>query len=347
MSKLISPVNATLLYRQMAAAARNQLPFSNLFAILAEDPELLGDDAPVAALMHQAMQEVEELSTAMASLPDLFAAPTVALVRDAEAQGQLAEVLDTLAGEQNDLAQGGSAVRTALLWPSALLFFALVTVTIIMIFVVPAFREIFRTFGADLPTPTLILIELSDFFVSYWWLIGGALAVLVVAQRRKLLPPFWGLQMERLALAIPFLRNYVMRAFGARLIRWFALCSKTPALFEPALRHLNAAVNWQVLQGVTAELALRLASGQSLGQALDRLPPLPRRVGLQVRLGEKTGNLDSALAQAMETAEIELAHALLRFERGMFLSAYLTIGVFVGFVVIALYLPIFKLGTVA
>ena len=347
MSKLISPVNGALLYRQMAAAARNQLPFADLFAILAEDPELLGADAPVAALMQQALQEGGGLSDAMARLPDLFAGPTVALVRDAEACGQLAQVLDTLAGEQNDLAQSGSAVRTALLWPSVLLFFSLLIVTAIMIFVVPAFKEVFRSFGADLPAPTQMLIDISDFFVSYWWLIGGAIAALVIAQRRKLLPAFWGLQMERLLLAVPFLRNYVMRAFGARLMRWFALCSKTPTLFEPALRHVHAATNWQVLQGLSAELALRIAAGQSLGQALDRLPPLPRRLGLQVRLGEKTGDIGNALAQAMETAELELAHALLRFERGMFLTAYVMIGLFVGFVVIALYLPIFKLGAVA
>lgn len=347
MLKLISPVNGALLYRQMAAAARNRLPFVDLFTILAEDPELLGADAPVAALMQQALQEGGGLPDAMARLPDIFAESTVALVRDAEACGQLAHVLDTLAGEQTDLAQAGSAMRTALLWPSALLLIALVIVTVIMIFVVPAFKEVFRSFGADLPAPTQLLIEVSDFFVSYWWLIGCVIAALIIARRRKLLPAFWGLQLERLLLAVPFLRNYVMRAFGARLMRWFALCSKTPALFEPVLRHVHAATKWQVLQGLTTELGLRIAAGQSLGLALDRLPPLPRRLGLQVRLGEKTGDIDSALAQAMETAELELAHALLRFERGMFLTAYMTIGLFVGFVVVALYLPIFKLGSVA
>lgn len=346
MSKLMSPTNGCLLYRQMAAAARHRLPFADLFAILCEDDELLGVDAPVAPLMVSALQDGLGLTDAMARLPELFASATVDLLRAAERQGLLAETLDTLADEQHDLAQGGAAMRTALLWPSVLLVVAVLVLATIMIFVVPAFKEIFVSFGADLPLPTQLLMAISDGFVSYWWLLAAALATLIFARRRRLFPPFWGLQVERLVLAVPFVRNYAMRAFGARLTRWFALFNATPELFAPALRHVAATAAWQVFSGLCGELMRRLGAGQSIGQSLDHLPPLPRRLGLQLRLGEQVGDVGQALALAIDTAELELSHALMRYQRGMFLSAYVAIGLLIGFVVISLYLPIFKLGSV-
>ncbi|MBP1682165.1 MAG: type secretion system protein [Proteobacteria bacterium] len=346
MPKLISPANGCLLYRQMAAASRHGLPFADLFAILSEDDELLGADGPVAPLLASALQGGLGLADAMARLPEIFSAATVDLLRAAERRGLLAESLDTLADEQNDLAHGGAAMRTALLWPTALLVVAVLVLAVVMIFVVPAFKEMFTSFGADLPAPTLLLMAISDGFVDYWWLLAAALTALAFARRRKLLPPSWGLQVERLVLAVPFVRNYVVRAFGARLTRWLALFSATPELLVPALRHVEATIAWRVLRELCAELTRRLDAGQSLGQSLDHLPPLPRRLGLQLRLGEKIGDVSQVLAQAIDTAELELSHALMRYQRGMFLSAYLAIGVLVGFVVISLYLPIFKLGSV-
>lgn len=346
MSKLISYANSALLYRQMAAAARNHLPFADLFAVLTEDCELFGNDAPAITLMHQAMQQGGHLSDAMTRLPELFDAATVALIKHAEQRNQQAEVLDTLATEQNDLAQANSAMRTALVWPLVLLGVAALIAMVVMIWVVPQFKEVFSSFGADLPAPTLTMIAISDFFVHYWWLMGGSIAALVIAKKRRIIPSSWGLRVERLILAVPYIRNYVMRAFGAQLLRWFALCSMVPDLYQPALTHVQATTEWQILQCLAAELAQRLAAGQTLGQALDNLAPLPRRLGLQVRLGEKTGEIGNALAQAQETAELELAHALLRYERGVFLTAYLSIGLLVGYLVISMYLPIFKLGAV-
>jgi type IV pilus assembly protein PilC len=346
MSKLISPANGALLYRQVAAAVRNKLPLDDLFAILAEDAGLFGADAPAISLLQKAMQDARRLPDAMARLPDLFDAATADLVRKADDCGQLEEVLEALASEQIDLAQAGSAMRTALTWPSVLLSVALIIVASLMIFVIPAFKEVFSSFGSDLPAMTLTVMAASDFFVHWWYVVGGAIAVLVFLQRRKLFPPFWSLQMERLILTAPFVRNYVMRVFGAQLLRWLLVCSIAPDLLQPLLRHIQATTKWKVLQGLAAELAARLAAGQSVGQALDRLPPLPQSLGLRVRLGEKTGDIGNALAQGLETAELELAHALTRHERGVFLTCYLTIALFVGYMVIALYLPIFRLGSV-
>jgi type IV pilus assembly protein PilC len=330
----------------MAAAARNRLSFEDLFAILMEDPELLSADAPMASLMHEALGDGKSLSEAMARLPDLFEGPTIALVKYGEAHEQLADILEILGSEQSDLAQSDSAVRTALAWPKTMLFFLLSIVSALMIFVVPSFKQVFSSFGGELPAPTLFVIEVSELFVNYWFWIVAIVAILYVARRRNMIPVFWRLQIERLILSSPAVRNYVMRVFGVQLMRWFARFHTSPELIGLALLHVQATSKWLVVRGLAAEMALRLAAGKSFGQALDHLPPLPRRLGLQVRLGEKTGNISGAVAQALDVAEIELAHALTRFERGVLLSAYLTIGLLVGFVVIAMYLPIFKLGQV-
>ena len=163
--------------------------------------------------------------------------------------------------------------------------------------------------------------------------------------KRNLLPPSLVLFTELAILSVPFVRNYVVRSFGFRMMSWLALCTRQSEMQPLVLAHVKAATGFRVFQKALDELSGRLNSGQRLGRALDQLPPLPRRMALQVQIGEKTGNPENAIAQANDALEAELGNAQASFGRGMFISSYLLAGIVIGFTVIAMYLPIFKMGS--
>lgn len=346
MLKAMSPENAALLYRNLASAARHELPFADLFAVLIEDPELFSKKVPVIALMHEALKESSSLPDAMARAPQQFPVATVELVRSAEKNGQLPETLDLLADEQAWLAQTGKAIKGAIAWPSTVLVFAAFLISVVMAFVIPAFQELFSSFGADLPAPTLFVMGVSNLLATYWWLwlalgMGGWVAI-----KRNLVPPWLLLFVERIILSVPSVRNYMVRTFCFRLLSWLTLCVRRPDMRPLVLAHIQANTYFQVFRNIMDELSRRLNAGQALGHALDQLSPLPRRMALQVQIGEKTGNSEGAIAQATDALEAEFAGIQLRFGRGLFLASYLLIGGVIGFTVIALYLPIFKMGQV-
>lgn len=346
MVKKLSTENAALLYRNMASAARHELPFADLFAVLKEDPGLCGKKAPVAAIMHEALKEGNALPDAMARAPLQFPAATVELVRKAEMNGQLAAILDLLADDQAWIAQTNKVIKGAIAWPLTMLFFAVFILSLVMIFVIPAFGELFSGFGATLPLPTRVVIGLSDLVATYWWLwvalgVGGW-----TAAKRDLLPQWSLLFAERVILSVPFVRNYMVRGFSFRFLNWLASCVQKPDMQHLVLAHLISTTGSNALRKVLDEFSSRLKSGQTFGHALDQLYPLPRRMALQVQIGEKTGNPESAIAQAIDMLEAEHAILQSRFGLAVYLTCYLLVGCAIGFAVIALYMPIFSMGEV-
>lgn len=346
MASLMSPQTGALLYRQMAGAVRNGVSFADLFDVLADESDYFGTDAPLILMLKDALAQADSLTGGLARLPEVFPAETVAVLAQAEASAHLGDALDILADEQADRVQQRGALRAALLWPMTLAGFALLVGVAVMIFVVPAFREVYASFGADLPAPTLLVIAISDIFVGYWWMVVAALGALYFAHRRGVGFTGGRIVLERFLLGIPFLRNYLLQACSTRLLRWLVATREDSVVRDAALAHVHVTTGWLLLQDALAVLRNRLVEGVPLGQALDALPPLPGRLAQQVRMVERLGSGPAVLRQFMEMSEVDQAQALLRLERGTFLSAYVTIGIFVAYMVIALYLPIFKLGSV-
>lgn len=345
MSKKMATENAALLYRNLASAARHELSFIDLFAVLREDPDLCSKKAPVAAIMHEALKEGNSLPDAMARIPRQFSVDTVELVRQAEKNGQLPAILDLLADDQAWTAQTSKAIKGAIAWPLTMLAFAILLLSLVMIFVIPAFAELFNSFGASLPLPTRMVIGLSDLMVTYWWLWLALGMGVWVAVKRDLLPRWLLSLVERIVLSVPFVRNYMVRGFSFRLLNWLASCVQKPDMQPLVLAHLIATTGSHTLRKVLNEFSSRLKSGQTLGHALDQLSPLPRRMALQVQIGEKTSNPEGAIAQAIDVLETELANLQSRFGQTIYLTGYLLVGCAIGFTVIALYLPIFMMGS--
>lgn len=346
MSKKMSSESLVILLRNLASAARHRLPFADLLSVLKEDPELSSKRITCVVTMHDALIKGRSLADAMAAVPQQFPDGTVTLVRQAEQNGQLAEVLDLLADDEAWRAQTRQTVRSALAWPATMFSVAMMIMFVMLIFVLPAYQELFYNFGSELPLPTRMLMSTSAVLLSYFWFWLVLGAAVVVAVRRKLIPaPVMALA-QRLILLVPFVRNYLGRHFNFLLLRWMPICVRTPEMQPAVLAHIKTATRFMVYGKALDTLSGRLASGQMMGKALDHLPHLPRRIALQLQIGEKVGDVDAAIAQVTETSITELEGAQSRFGRGIFLFAYLFIGGIIAFSVITLYLPIFQMGSV-
>lgn len=344
MKPLLSHTAAVLLFRQLAAATRNGLPYRETLEILAQDPEMFGRDYPAVQTLARHLAQDGALSAALHRLPELVAPETALLVKAGEAHGNLAQILDAIADDYTDLAQRKTAVRAALFWPAVIGFAVVALVGFMMVFVVPAFKSLYGSFGADLPGPTLFVMAVSDFTVGWWWAIAALAVAFLFLKRSRMLPPGLATAAQRIMLGIPFLRLYLVRAFAARTANWLRAAHRSQPLLLAAVQHVRATTAIAPFALCLLELEARLATASALSQALVGLSPLPKRLPLLVQLGEKTGDVDSALAQAADFAEAERAAGLALFERGLVLSIYCILGVIVALVAIAMYLPIFKMG---
>jgi len=342
----ISANAAAILFRQLAAAERQNLPLHEVLDILCQDLELFGQDRVAVQLLARLLREGQTLSAALAQLPELVITETAALIQTATRQGKLVATLEEIADDYERLAQGRSALRAAISWPIALAIGLGLMVSILMIFVIPTFKELFSSFGAELPIITRSLVWVSDVFANYLWLFILAAILLFIAWWRDFLPMQLLHRVEQFWLSIPFVRPYFVRRFTTRMARWLRLGLDDREMLLAGLRHVHGTERFNCFRTCAAELEARLAEGKNLGTALANMAPLPQRLALFVQLGEKLGDRTPALDQAIAMSERETADALSQFERGLTISSYLALGILVGIIVIAIYLPIFKMGSV-
>ena len=346
MRRFFPPEAAAILFRFLAAAARNGLPLKDVVEIVAKDPELLKGDTPAAQFISDALDKGGSLHEALRRLPGMFSEQTAELVGRAERAGKLAPVLDALAKDYLLRSRHGPALRSVLAWPATLgLMFAIIAM-VLMIFVVPAFKDLFSSFGADLPWLTSGLFVVSDLFVRYWWLPIILVAVLVYAHRKEMVPVPLAHALQEIVLVVGYYRRYLERVFVSRMANWLLACHEDRELLLASLQHVAADTPQRRLSSSLARLQERIASGQGLGASLHALPPFPARFGLLVEVAERTGDRTPGLVQAAEMSDADASDALQSLNRGTELSMYLALGVLIGLVIIAIYLPIFRLGAV-
>lgn len=343
-SPLIRPDVGALLFSQLASAARNGIPLADILGILRQDPTLYGRDAPVIDALADACSAVGSLSAAMGQLSAFFPTGTTALVAAGEKEGRLADTLEGLSADFERLGLARQGLRQALTWPLVLMGAAVLLMLLMFLFVIPAFKEVFTSFGADLPFVTLAVISLSDLTVAEPWLIILAVVFAVLWYHRRL-PAAWLNKLDGIPLRAPILERYLTQRQVGRLLHWLGLAQDSPELRLAALQHLHD-TTWQPqLRADIAGLAERLGAGAGLAEALGHLKVLPARLGLFGRLGEKTGSLAAFSLLGDITAQEE-HEALKALQLGLLLTAYIVIGSILGVLVIAMYLPIFRLGSV-
>jgi len=302
----------------------------------------------VSRLLLEIKTEVEtgsSLAAAFRKHPLHFDALFCNLVQAGEQAGILETLLERLATYKEKILAIKSKIKAALFYPIAIIVVAFVITAVIMIFVIPAFKEVFTNFGADLPAPTLFVMAVSDTFVKYWYLIFGALGGGVYgffALWKRSVPV--QVFMDRLMLKIPVFGDLVKKSTIARWTRTLSTMFAAGVPLVEALDSVGGASGNYVYLVATQEIRRKVSTGTSLTVAMQESNVFPSMVVQMVSIGEESGALDSMLGKVADFFEAEVDDAVEALSSLMEPMIMVILGVLIGGMVIAMYLPIFKLG---
>jgi type IV pilus assembly protein PilC len=240
-----------------------------------------------------------------------------------------------------------SKIKSALMYPIAVIIVAFVVLTVIMIFVIPAFKEVFSSFGADLPGPTLFVIALSEFFVKWWWaifsLIGGGLYFFFESWKRS---EKMQMVMDRLLLRVPVFGNLIEKSVIARWTRTLSTMFAAGVPLVEALDSVGGASGNAVFAEATEKIQKDVSTGSGLTTSMQTTGIFPTMVLQMSAIGEESGSLDHMLGKAAEFYEDEVDEMVKGLSSLMEPFIIVILGVLIGGIVVSMYLPIFKLGAV-
>jgi len=340
----VTDKDITFFTRQLATMMKSGVPLLQAFDIVGK-----GHSNPaVARLLMDIKNEVEtgnSLNAAFRKYPLHFDALFCNLVGAGEQAGILDSLLDRLATYKEKILAIKSKIKAALFYPVSIIVVAFIITAIIMIFVIPAFKDLFSNFGADLPAPTLFVMALSDIFVEWWWAIFGSLGFGVwfffYTWKRSLKMQ---MVMDRLFLKIPLFGPLIRKATIARWTRTLSTMFAAGVPLVEALDSVAGAAGNHVYYEATKKIQKDVSTGVSLTNAMTISTVFPNMVLQMVSIGEESGALDSMLSKVADFFEQEVDDAVEALSSLMEPMIMVVLGVLIGGMVIAMYLPIFKMG---
>ena len=332
--------------RQLATMMKAGVPLLQAFDIVAR-----GSPNPrLTRMLTDIRSDVEtgtSLSAAFRRHPLQFDALYCNLVEAGEAAGILEQLLDRLATYQEKTMALKQKIKSALVYPVAVLVVAFIVVAVIMIFVIPSFKQIFSSFGADLPTPTLLVIAMSEFFVEYWWLIFGSIGAgiyfFIESWRRS---PKMQMAIDRAALKLPVFGDLIHKATVARWTRTLSTMFAAGVPLVEALDSVGGASGNAVFTQATEQIQRDVATGAALTSSMQASGIFPNMVLQMASIGEESGSLDQMLGKVADFYEQEVDEAVKGLSSLMEPIIIVVLGSIIGGIVVAMYLPIFKLGQV-
>ena len=342
----VTEKDVALFTRQLATMMKSGVPLLQTFDIVGR-----GHDNPaVGKLLIDIKTDVEtgsSLSQAFRKFPLYFDQLYCNLVAAGEQAGILETLLDRLASYKEKMLAIKSKIKSALFYPVAIIIVAFIITAVIMIFVIPAFKQVFTSFGADLPAPTLIVMAISDYFVAYWWAIfgsifGGVFAFFYVWKRSEAMQ----FAMDRLLLRIPVFGPLVRKSVMARWTRTLSTMFAAGVPLVESLDSVGGAAGNYVYKVATKQIQGDVSTGTSLTSAMTNTQLFPNMVVQMVAIGEESGALDSMLGKVADFFEAEVDDAVEALSSLMEPMIMVVLGTLIGGLVIAMYLPIFKLGAV-
>jgi type IV pilus assembly protein PilC len=344
--KAIKPKDIAIFTRQFATMMKAGVPLLQTFDIVGR-----GNPNPsVTKLLSDIRAEVEtgtSLSSAFRKYPKYFNTLYCNLIEAGETAGILEALLDRLATYMEKTEAIKSKIKSALMYPIAVVVVAFVVVTIIMLFVIPAFKSVFSSFGADLPGPTLFVMAMSEFFVSYWWLIfsviGGGIYFFMQAWQRN---EKMQMVMDRLLLKVPVFGTLIEKSCVARWTRTLSTMFAAGVPLVEALDSVGGAAGNSVYLNATTSIQREVSTGTSLTNAMTNANVFPSMVLQMCAIGEESGTIDHMLGKAADFYEAEVDDMVAGLSSLLEPIIIVFLGTLIGGIVIAMYLPIFKLGQV-
>jgi len=344
--KSIKPKDLAIFTRQLATMMKAGVPLLQAFDIVGR-----GNPNPrVTKLLNDIRTDVEtgtSLNVAFRKFPLYFDALYCNLVEAGESAGILDQLLDRLAVYMEKTEAIKSKIKSALMYPITVLIVAFVVVSVIMIFVIPSFKEVFKSFGGELPAPTLIVIAMSEFFIQYWYLIfggigGGVYFFMESWKRNKKMQ----MVMDRVMLKMPIFGTLVEKSCIARWTRTLSTMFAAGVPLVEALDSVGGASGNSVFESGTLKIQQEVSTGTALTAAMTNANLFPSMVLQMCAIGEESGSIDHMLGKAADFYEAEVDDMVAGISSLMEPIIIVILGTVIGGIVVAMYLPIFKLGQV-
>ena len=342
--KKITEKDIALFTRQFATMLKSGVPLLQSFDIVAK-----GHSNPsVGQLLTDIKNDVSSgssLAQAFSKRPVYFDALFCNLVNAGEQAGILDGVLERLADYKEKILAIKAKIKSALVYPAAIMVVAFIITAVIMIFVIPVFADLFKSFGADLPAPTLVVMAMSSFFISYWWaifgiVIGGTWFFFYSWKRSKKMQDV----IDRLSLKVPVFGNLLEKSAIARWSRTLSTMFAAGVPLVDALDSVAGASGNQVYFYATKRIQSEVSTGTNLTSAMQNTTLFPAMVTQMVQIGEESGQLDSMLGKVADYYDREVDDIVARMSALLEPIIMVILGVLIGGLVIAMYLPIFKMG---
>lgn len=344
--KAITDKDIALFTRQLAVMMKSGVPLLQAFDIVGK-----GHSNPaISKMLMEIKGDVEtgtSLSQAFRKYPLYFDGLFCNLVSAGEQAGILDTLLERLASYKERMLIIKGKIKKALFYPISIIVVSFVVVTVIMLFVIPAFKQVFSSFGANLPAPTEFVIALSDFFVSYWYVVFGILFIVYYSIRQS-----WRrsdkvkIFVDRSMLKLPIFGDLVRKASIARWTRTLSTMFAAGVPLVEALDSVGGASGNAVYLEATRKIQIDVSTGTSLTNAMTASGRFPNMVTQMVAIGEESGALDDMLAKVADFFEREVDEQVDALASLMEPMIMVVLGVVLGGLIVAMYLPIFKLGQV-
>jgi len=342
----IKPADIAIFSRMVATMMSSGVPLMQSMQIIGEGHE----NASMQQMILSIKADVESgtsFAESLGKFPLQFNDLYVNLVNAGEQSGTLETLLNEIAVYQEKTEALKAKIKKALVYPISILVVAFVVTAILMIFVIPQFEELFKGFGAELPGLTKAVISLSQFFQQYWWLIFGSIfgaiyAIMEAKRRSRKVQHLF----DRLLLKLPVVGSVQEKGAIARFARTFSTMFKAGVPLVEAMVSVAGATGNIVFSEATMEMRDDVSTGTQLNVAMKSTELFPNMVIQMVAIGEESGSLDAMLAKIADFFEREVDDAVDNMTALMEPMIMAILGVLIGTLVIAMYLPIFKLGAV-
>ncbi len=343
-SSVKAPLAAVaMLTRQMADLLDAGLPILRALELLTrqkQHPAL----ALALARMRKMVQEGSALSGAMALYPGIFSPVFIQMVRCGEAAGNVAQVLAHLADFCDKDLQLRSQVKGALLYPGIIFCVGLLTMAVMLTFILPRMIAMFDDMDRVLPLPTRLVIAVSDFCAAYWWLMLGFIAAVVSVLMRAWADPLGRLRVERFFLKIPIVNGFLRDAETARFSRTLGTLLENGVIISAALESAAAVVENSVFKADIKTAVQKVRAGSSVSQALKGSDLFPELSLNLLAVGEEGGRLERGFAKLTHLCERRMNETAQTFMTVLGPAVLVCVVAVIGFMVIAMLLPIFRMN---
>jgi type IV pilus assembly protein PilC len=340
------PADIAIFARQIATMMQAGVPLVQSFEIIGQGH----DKASMQKLIMGIKTEVEggvSLAEALAKYPLYFDQLFVNLVNAGEQSGALETMLDKLATYKEKTEALKAKVKKALFYPIAVLIVAFIVTCILLVFVVPQFEDLFDSFGADLPALTVFVIRLSEFMQTWWYVIAGSIGGSVyVFLRIKKTSPKLQEAVDRIALKAPVIGEITTKSAIARYSRTLETMSTAGVPLVEAMESVAGACGNIVYYKASMKIKDEVSQGTQLQTSMRNTGLFPNMAIQMVSIGEESGSLDAMLSRVADFYETEVDNAVDALTSLLEPIIMAVLGVLVGGLIIAMYLPIFKLGSV-